>query len=102
MSHCDDDWEHDHGVTIETVDNLGWIYVPASTWRGRSLATRPFAPVHWAGGSGDWYDMHVSDTAFIVACSPFESLLVPDRVPLLGAEAGGEETSASDAIRSCR
>jgi hypothetical protein len=100
MSHCDDDWEHDHGVTIETVDNPGWIV--RIDLEGTELATRPFAPVHWAGGSGDWYDMHVSDTAFIVACSPFESLLVPDRVPLLGAEAGGEETSASDAIRSCR
>src|SRR3954462_9946715 len=41
MSQCDDDYEHVHGLTIETVDNRGWIV--ASTGRGRELATRPLA-----------------------------------------------------------
>lgn len=68
MSHCDDDWEHDHGVTIETVENPGWMV--RVDLEGTELATRPFAPVHWATGSSDWYDMHVGDSAFIVACSP--------------------------------
>ena len=22
--HCDDDWEHSYGISIETLDNLGW------------------------------------------------------------------------------
>lgn len=23
-SNCDGDWEHDYGITIETIDNPGW------------------------------------------------------------------------------
>jgi len=24
LSHCDEDWEHGDGITIETLDNPGW------------------------------------------------------------------------------
>ena len=24
-SHCDGDWEHDFGVSIDTLDNPGWL-----------------------------------------------------------------------------
>ena len=37
---------------------------------GTELATRPFTPLRRDAGSGDWYQMHVSKAAFIVACSP--------------------------------
>ena len=63
---------------------------------GTELATRPFAPVHWAAGSGDWYYMHVGDSAFIVACSPLSLswCLTEFR---FWAQRRGEETS-----RICR
>ena len=37
---------------------------------GTELATRPFTPQQRAAGVSDWYDMHVSDAAFMIACSP--------------------------------
>ena len=24
LNHCNDEWEHKYGITIETCDNLGW------------------------------------------------------------------------------
>lgn len=34
---CDGDWEHDHGVTIQTLDNPGWL-VEADLSGVKSLA----------------------------------------------------------------
>ena len=42
-AHADGDWEHAHGVTIESLDNPGWRV--RIDLQGTSLAERPFAPV---------------------------------------------------------
>ncbi|MBX3415584.1 MAG: immunity 53 family protein [Pirellulales bacterium] len=41
--HCNDDWEHEYGITIKTCDNPGWIVridLPETP-----LAEKPFVPV---------------------------------------------------------
>jgi hypothetical protein len=41
--HCDGEWEHHHGVKIETCDNPGW-WVKIDLV-GTALLDRPFPPV---------------------------------------------------------
>lgn len=61
---CDGDWEHDHGVTIETLDNPGWLVRIALS--GTGLAGRPFAPVSRGDSERDrdWLDCRVADDRF--------------------------------------
>ena len=41
--HCDGEWEHCHGIRIETCDNPGWwVQVDLA---GTGLEPRPFEPV---------------------------------------------------------
>jgi hypothetical protein len=58
---CDGDWEHQHGVRIETLDNPGWLVTVELA--GTQLEGRPFADV--AEGVG--YDAH-PDAARWVHC----------------------------------
>lgn len=32
QSNCDEDWEHQYGVKIETLDNPGWMITIDLTW----------------------------------------------------------------------
>ena len=41
--HCDGEWEHGHGVTIQSCDNRGWwVRIGIA---GTELETRSFLPV---------------------------------------------------------
>ena len=44
MAHCDDDWEHSFGVTIETIDNPGWNGPNRPGGHGTSHAPLQAAP----------------------------------------------------------
>ena len=41
---CNEEWEHQFGVTIDTLDNPGWSL--AVDLEETSLANKPFAPVY--------------------------------------------------------
>ncbi|MBO9581289.1 MAG: immunity 53 family protein [Sphingobium sp.] len=43
LSHCDGDWEHEYGVTIDTPDNPGWSLTVDLD--GTPLEQRPFVPI---------------------------------------------------------
>ncbi len=43
IANCDGDWEHRHGISIESCDNPGWWVKIDLT--GTSLAQRPFLQV---------------------------------------------------------
>ena len=43
LAQCDEDWEHQFGVTIETLDNPGWRL--AIDLEGTPLRDRPFQPI---------------------------------------------------------
>lgn len=68
LSHCDDDWEHRSGVTIESLDNPGWRISIDLT--GTALAGKPFAPVSFntdrAGARFDirWHHCAVENGCF--------------------------------------
>jgi hypothetical protein len=49
---CDGEWEHDHGVRIETIDNPGWAVEIQVV--GTALEDRAFASEELPKGSGDW------------------------------------------------
>ncbi len=42
-THCDGEWEHHHGITIQTCDNPGWWVKVDLT--GTELQSRPFPHV---------------------------------------------------------
>jgi hypothetical protein len=62
---CDGQWEHDHGLSVQSTDNPGW-WVKVDV-KGTSLATLPFERVAenvdaegWQRG-GRWLDCRVRD-----------------------------------------
>jgi hypothetical protein len=43
VRHCDGEWEHGHGITVETIDNPGW---GVKIWlTGTELDGRPFTEI---------------------------------------------------------
>ncbi|MFB4283855.1 immunity 53 family protein [Nonomuraea sp. MTCD27] len=65
---CDDDWEHSHGVTIDSLDNPGWrmkidlVGTPlAGTALDRLLVER---------AEEDWLHVWSDGTHFEGACGP--------------------------------
>ncbi|HJR56265.1 MAG TPA: immunity 53 family protein [Rhizomicrobium sp.] len=43
LAQCNEDWEHQNGVLIDTLDNPGWSLT--IDLEGTSLAGKPFKPV---------------------------------------------------------
>ena len=68
-SHCDGEWEHGHGVRIDTLDNPGWTLRIDLT--GTQLATIPFAE-HKDNyeSERDWLICSKKDGVFEGACGP--------------------------------
>lgn len=74
--HCNDDWEHQYGIRIETCDNPGWIV--RIDLHGTGLASKPFDPVR-EGVDEDgwqledfapWLDCSVEEATFMAAGDP--------------------------------
>lgn len=64
----DGDWEHQHGVTIETIDNPGWSLRVELC--GTGISTRELARVERHGDDADWLVVWRDDDAFHAACGP--------------------------------
>ncbi len=74
QSHCDDSWEHQYGVRLETLDNPGWqmtVDLIHTDLEGRTLievregiapGDHPDAPL--------WVHCFVRDNKFQGACDP--------------------------------
>lgn len=42
-AHCDGEWEHQHGISLETTDNPGWwVKIELA---GTKLRNKPFPPL---------------------------------------------------------
>jgi hypothetical protein len=68
-SHCDGVWEHDHGVTITTLDNPGWHVLVDLV--GTSLENCPFAELHREGqANGEWIRVRKVSGRIEGACGP--------------------------------
>jgi hypothetical protein len=76
LSNCNDDWEHLHGVKIDTIDNPGWTLTVDLT--GTALADRKFSRVDHDIKNADqdlesnspWWSCYVENFQFHAACGP--------------------------------
>ena len=69
QSHCNGDWEHGHGVRIDTLDNPGWsvtIDLDETDIEGRS-----FQEVKRLGSKSAWIHCQVVDGKFEGRGGPF-------------------------------
>lgn len=73
LAQCNEDWEHEFGVTVDTLDNPGWSLTV--DLERTSLEGQPFAPVYDGvsqqeepvqGGDGDipWLVCRVEGSKF--------------------------------------
>ena len=68
LSQCDGDWEHQHGVKVETLDNPGWAIEIGLT--GTPMAETPFEKFSQERSEHDWVFCSVVDARFRAACGP--------------------------------
>lgn len=64
VSHCDGEWEHGYGASIETLDNPGW-YLRLRVDDELSA----FERVEWEEGE-EWLHAWLEDGHLNVACGP--------------------------------
>lgn len=65
---CDGDWEHEYGVSIETLDNPGWFLKLDLQETAMDGLTFPKREVHRS--QHDWFIAQVVEGRFKVACGP--------------------------------
>lgn len=69
VENCNGDWEHGRGVTIETLDNPGWMV--RISLADTTLADVSFAPIKTdLEHPVDWLRCEVKDREFLGACGP--------------------------------
>jgi Immunity protein 53 len=67
-SQCDGDWEHEYGITIETVDNPGW-YITINLI-GTECDGHSFSPVKFEKDEMNWYFCLLRNNNFEASCGP--------------------------------
>ena len=68
LSQCNQDWEHQYGVQIGTIDNPGWTL--SIDLQGTELETPPFTAQKIERTEEDWVHCWVADGKFQAACGP--------------------------------
>ena len=69
LAHCDGEWQHGFGVTIETLDNPGWSV--RIDLEGTELASTPFEPVKTAVSDTNWIHCRVTERKETTPGRPF-------------------------------
>jgi hypothetical protein len=67
-AHADGDWEHQHGVRIDTLDNPGWSVVIDLT--ATEFERRSFDRVELHRSEDDWVVAWVENASWHLACGP--------------------------------
>jgi len=74
-SHCDGTWENSRGITIESLDNPGWLLTVdlAET----PLAEAHMTPVRLRASNEDWMECEIAEGQFRAAgdCSKLGRLI---------------------------
>jgi hypothetical protein len=87
-SHFDGEWEHEHGVTLESVDNPGWML--RIDLDGTGVNPAHFKPVALQRSDSDWIEAKIENGAFLGGAGPnnlpellhlFRSFIDPDTTP---------------------
>ena len=68
LAHCDGEWEHRYGISIDTLDNPGWRLRVGLT--GTELETRDFTPSEDTTSEHDWMHCTVEERVFVAHCGP--------------------------------
>jgi hypothetical protein len=66
---CDGDWEHGYGITVQSLDNPGWLV--RIDLQGTSLEGRAFDAVRKLDPERDWLSCEVKEGRFEGAGGPF-------------------------------
>ncbi|MEY4198499.1 MAG: hypothetical protein RLZZ265_239 [Verrucomicrobiota bacterium] len=61
-SQCDGEWEHQHGIKIETLDNPGWSV--RVELKGTPLARKPFPSIKRLEDKRNWIHCEVVNDKF--------------------------------------
>jgi hypothetical protein len=62
VSQCDGDWEHNFGITVETLDNPGWgVFIDL---RGTSIEGVSFEPVEEKRSENNWLSCCINEGRF--------------------------------------
>ena len=67
-ANCDGEWEHIHGVSIDTLDNPGWCVT--ISLEGTPLLGRPLPKLTIDRSEHDWLRTWTQDRSFRAACGP--------------------------------
>mgnify|MGYP000302370884 CR=1 FL=1 len=65
---CDDDWEHEFGIKIDTLDNPGWTV--EIDLRNTELENKKFEEVDQQTNENDWVQCTVKDGKYCAAGGP--------------------------------
>ena len=65
-SQCDKDWEHEYGITIETVDNPGWYIIINLT--GTECEGCSFSSVRLEKDETNWFFCLLRNNNFEASC----------------------------------
>jgi hypothetical protein len=68
LAHANGDWEHQHGITIETLDNPGWSLRIDLT--DTELVDHPLDRHEQHRTKNDWLVVWRDATAFQATCGP--------------------------------
>ena len=73
-SQCDGEWEHKYGVTIQTLDNPGWmvqIDLTGTTLENASMEAYSTSTIrNGTEQNPDWISVSVKDRKFVAASGP--------------------------------
>jgi hypothetical protein len=81
---CDDDWEHRFGITIQTLDNPGWLVtvdLTGTAMQGIGMKeVGQLSDINHSGfrGKHDWLHCKVEEDRFLGAGGPFSLLSICD------------------------
>lgn len=68
LSQADGEWEHEHGIKIDTLDNPGWSVTLSLA--GTILDSKKFERVEVDKGDVDWYFCWIENNEFQATSSP--------------------------------
>lgn len=68
LAQCNGEWEHQYGISIETLDNPGWrLRIDLA---GTSLDSKPFVAIMETEPESTWIHCVVKDRVFEAHCGP--------------------------------
>ena len=79
LAECNNDWEHQYGVAIDTLDNPGWslkVDLTETEMQGRSFERvwhgEPTDDLDEWRRTGSWWVADVKDGKFTASCGPLD------------------------------